>query len=62
MEKLYSDRVTLLEVWDQLKQRPDKEWSLVDAISLVWMRRYGITEVLTSDHHFEQAGYVRLLK
>lgn len=62
LDVLYTDKATLLEAWDLLKRRPDKEWSLVDAISLVWMRRQGIIEALTSDHHFEQAGFVRLLK
>jgi uncharacterized protein len=48
--------------WKLLKQRPDKEWSLVDAVSFVAMHQWGILEALTTDHHFEQAGYVRLLK
>ena len=41
--------------------RPDKEWSLTDCISFVVMRRRGIQEALTSDHHFEQAGFRVLL-
>ena len=41
--------------------RPDKEWSLTDCISFVVMRERGLTEALTSDHHFEQAGFSRLL-
>ena len=45
-----------------LRQQLDKDWSPCDAISIVLMRRRGIIEVLTTDHHFEQAGLVRLLK
>ena len=42
--------------------RPDKAWSLTDCISFVVMKREGITEAFTGDHHFEQAGFVALLK
>lgn len=42
--------------------RPDKEWSLTDCISFVVMRREGITDALTGDRHFEQAGFIALLK
>lgn len=50
------------EAWQLLKSRQDKEWSLVDCASIVVMTRRGITDALTTDHHFEQAGFVRLLK
>lgn len=40
----------------------DKAWSLTDCISFVVMRDRGITDVLTGDHHFEQAGFHVLLK
>ena len=47
---------------DLYRQRPDKAWSLTDCISFVVMRQRGITEALTGDHHFEQAGLIALLK
>ena len=43
-------------------ERPDKEWSLTDCISFVVMRERDITDALTNDHHFEQAGFRILLK
>jgi predicted nucleic acid-binding protein len=45
-----------------LSSREDKNWSLVDCSSFVVMQQRNITEALTNDYHFEQAGFVRLLK
>lgn len=50
------------QAWQLLVQRPDKTWSLVDCASFVVMQREGISEALTTDHHFEQAGFIRLLR
>jgi predicted nucleic acid-binding protein len=47
---------------DLYARRPDKQWSLTDCVSFVVMGREGITEALTGDHHFEQAGFSALLK
>jgi uncharacterized protein len=47
---------------DLYRVRPDKNWSLTDCTSFVVMRELGITEALTGDHHFEQAGFIALLK
>lgn len=47
---------------DLYSRRPDKTWSLTDCVSFVVMGQEGITEALTGDHHFEQAGFVALLK
>ena len=40
----------------------DKEWGLVDCMSFLVMREKEITHALTSDEHFEQAGFTILLK
>jgi uncharacterized protein len=50
-------RTELLDAALQLyRDRPDKKWSLTDCLSFVVMERRGLTEALTTDHDFEQAG------
>jgi len=44
------------------QRRSDKEWGLVDCVSFVVMSDRGLTEALTSDEHFEQAGFIALLR
>lgn len=51
----YHQALTLLEA------RLDKTYSLCDATSFILMRERRITEALTTDKHFEQEGFVRLL-
>lgn len=43
-------------------ERPDKEWQLTDCISFVVMKNDGLSDALTGDRHFEQAGFKALLK
>jgi predicted nucleic acid-binding protein len=43
-------------------QRPDKEWGLTDCSSFVIMQQKGLYAALTADHHFEQAGFLPLLR
>lgn len=44
-----------------LQERPDKTYSLCDAVSFVLLRRRALVEALTTDRHFEQEGFRRLL-
>jgi uncharacterized protein len=37
--------------------RLDKEWGITDCISFVLMQELGLTHALTTDRHFEQAGF-----
>ncbi len=54
-EELYNRAMKLF------RQRPDKEWGLTDCVSFVVMQDYEITEALTADEHFKQAGFRALL-
>ena len=64
------DKVTVVEqsreTFDRglklYKNRADKEFSLVDCVSFNAMTGGELIEALTDDHHFEQAGFIRLLK
>jgi predicted nucleic acid-binding protein len=70
VERMQADR--LIEILPQThadflagvrlyEARPDKGYSLTDCISMEAMRRYGLTEVLTTDEHFSQDGFTCLL-
>jgi predicted nucleic acid-binding protein len=54
-ETLHRSALTLLQ------ERLDKTYTLCDAVSFVLMRERGFTEALTTDRHFEQEGFTRLL-
>jgi len=41
---------------DLYRSRADKDWSLTDCLSFVVMERRYLTEALSTDQHFEQAG------
>jgi predicted nucleic acid-binding protein len=55
---LPSDRQSFLAALRMYEDRPDKQYSLTDCMSMVMMRRRAITHVLTNDHHFAQDGFV----
>ena len=50
------------EAFDLYKTRADKGWSLTDCASFNLMKERGVTEALAHDGHFEQAGFVALLR
>jgi uncharacterized protein len=62
IEVLWIDRSIHMAGLDLLYRRTDKTYSLCDAVSFLQMRERGIAEALTTDHHFEQEGFVQLLK
>jgi predicted nucleic acid-binding protein len=51
-----------LEGLDLYRGRPDKDYSLTDCISMIIMRRQGVTEILTQDRHFELEGFRALFR
>ena len=51
------DRALFLRALERYAARPDKEYSLVDCMSMLVMEDRGITHVLTNDHHFSQGGF-----
>jgi uncharacterized protein len=71
LENFESDRnVTIATLSEELydkafelfRDRPDKEWGLVDCISFIVMREQELTAALTADEHFIQAGFSALLR
>jgi predicted nucleic acid-binding protein len=55
------DADTLNKAANLYRNRTDKEWSLTDCTSFETMKARHISEALTGDRHFEQAGFVPLL-
>lgn len=71
LENLASDSgTTIIPLTDRLynkafklfRNRPDKEWGLVDSISFIVMQERNIEAALTADEHFIQAGFRALLR
>lgn len=62
IEMIWVDEALHRAAQSYLEARLDKRYSLCDAISFLVMQEYGIAEALTTDHHFEQAGFLRLLR
>ncbi|MDE0158607.1 MAG: PIN domain-containing protein [Candidatus Dadabacteria bacterium] len=54
-------RKSFLDGFALYKARPDKGYSLTDCFSMMLMRKRKITQVLTTDRHFEQEGFVPIM-
>ena len=61
VEVVESDMELLASGWNLYRDRPDKAWSLTDCVSFVIMKDHRLTEALTHDRHFKQAGFRILL-
>lgn len=61
IEIVWVDESLHREAMQLLVNRQDKTYSLCDAVSFVLMRQRGISDALTTDRHFEQEGFIRLL-
>jgi predicted nucleic acid-binding protein len=62
VEVLPQTSLQFVSAFDSYRSVSDKEWSLTDCASFVLMRERGLTEALAHDHHFEQAGFIALLR
>ncbi|MDP9361124.1 MAG: PIN domain-containing protein [Acidobacteriota bacterium] len=54
---LPAGRELFVRALDLYDNRTDKEYSLVDCMSMVVMKERSIRHVLTNDHHFRQEGF-----
>jgi len=50
------------QAWKLFKQYSDKNFSFTDCTSFVIMRHLDLVKAFTNDHHFEQMGFIILLK
>ncbi len=61
MEIVPADHDSFLNAVNLYVRRPDKSWSFTDCASFCLMKERKVTGALTTDHHFEQAGFRVLL-
>mgnify|MGYP002784175840 CR=1 FL=1 len=61
IEIIWTNEGDYVQALALLEARADKTYSLCDAVSFVLMRERGITDALTTDKHFVQEGFTRLL-
>lgn len=61
IETVWIDPAIHAEAMRLLQSQNDKSYSLCDAVSFLLMQQRGINQALTTDQHFDQAGFHRLL-
>jgi len=54
--------VLVRRAFELFQRRPDKSWGMTDCLSFIVMEDHGIQQALTTDEHFEQAGFAALLR
>lgn len=60
LEIAWVDTALADEGWNVFERfNQDKQWSFTDCVSYAVMKRRGIQEAFTFDHHFEQMGFIQ---
>lgn len=62
IEVIYPTPALVQRAFDLFRQRTDKAWGMTDCVSFIIMQERGLQEALTTDEHFEQAGFTALLR
>jgi uncharacterized protein len=62
IEMIWVDEALHNTAIELLRERPDKGYSLCDSVSFVIMRQRDISEALSTDRHFDQERFIRLLQ
>ncbi len=62
IEVIWVDKSLHRQAVQLLHERLDKTYSLCDAVAFLVMKQRNLLEALTTDEHFDQEGFIRLLK
>ena len=62
IEVVESTPELLTRAIDLYSNRPDKGWGLTDCVSFLIMEDHAVTDALAYDRHFEQAGFVAIMR
>ena len=62
IEIIRLDETIFAKAFELYRTQNDKTYGMVDCISFIVMREHGITDALTHDKHFVQAGFRALMR